>query len=81
LIDDAQREPITIEKHGRPFAVVQSYADFQIAQQLKLTSLRTAIDAARAEYAEGRGVPFDSTAVEDIGAAGRQRLSERDRQT
>ncbi len=79
LIDDAQRGPVTIEKNGRPFAVVQSYEDYQMAQQLKLTSLRNAIDAAHAEYAEGRGVPFDRDAVEEIAAAGRQRLSERNR--
>ncbi len=79
LIDDAQRGPVTINKNGRPFAVVQSYADFQMAQQLKLTSIRHAIDEARAEYAEGRGMPFDQVAVEEIADAGRQRLAERDR--
>jgi len=79
LIDDAQRGPVTINKNGRPFAVVQSYEDFQMAQQLKLTSIRQAIDEARAEYAEGRGLPFDQAAVEEIAAAGRQRLSERNR--
>lgn len=79
LIDDAQRGPVTINKNGRPFAVVQSYADFQMAQQLKLTSIRHAIDEARAEYAQGRGMPFDQVAVEQIADAGRQRLAERDR--
>jgi len=79
LIDDAQRGPVTISKNGRPFAVVQSYADFQMAQQLKLTSIRHAIDEARAEYAQGRGMPFDQVAVEEIADAGRQRLAERDR--
>lgn len=79
LIDDAQRGPVTIKKNGRPFAVVQSYEDFQMAQQLKLTSIRHAIDDARAEYAAGRGMPFDQAAVEEIADAGRQRLAERDR--
>jgi prevent-host-death family protein len=79
LIDDAQRGPVTINKNGRPFAVVQSYEDFQMAQELKLTSIRHAIDEARAEYAEGRGLPFDRAAVEEIAAAGRQCLSERNR--
>ncbi len=81
LMDDAQREPVTIEKHGRPFAVVQSYEDYQIAQQYKLSSLRTAIDTARKEFAGGRGLPFDREAVVEILAAGRQRLSERDPET
>ncbi len=79
LIDDAQRQPVTVEKNGRPFVVVQSYEDFQMAQQLKMISLRAAIDEARTEYAEGRAVPFDQAAVKKITAAGRQKLCERDR--
>jgi prevent-host-death family protein len=77
LIDDAQRQPVIVEKNGRPFVVVQSYEDFQITQQLKMTSLRTAIDEACTEYAEGREMPFDQAAVEKITTAGRQKLSER----
>ncbi len=79
LIDDAQRQPVTVEKNGRPFVVVQSFEDFQISQQLKMTSLRAAIDEARAEYGDGRGMPFDQAAVRKIMAVGRRKLSERDR--
>lgn len=78
LIDDAQRGPVTISKNGRPFAVVLSYEDFQMAEELKLTSLRHAIDEGRAEYAAGREMAFDKAAVEKINAAGRRRSSERD---
>ena len=35
LIDDAQRQPVTVEKNGRPFVVVQSFEDFQMAQKLR----------------------------------------------
>ncbi len=79
LIDDAQRQPVTVEKNGRPFVVVQSFEDFQIAQQLKMTSLRAAINEARTEYAEGREMPFDQAAVEKIKTVGRRLLSKRDR--
>lgn len=79
LIDDAQRQPVTVEKNGRPFVVVQSFEDFQMAQQLKMTSLRAAINEARADYAEGRGMPFDQAAVERITTVGRRLLSKRDR--
>jgi prevent-host-death family protein len=79
LIDDAQRQPVTVEKNGRPFVVVQSFEDFQIAQQLKMASLRTAINEARAEYAEGREMPFDETSVERITTIGRRLLAKRDR--
>ncbi len=78
LIDDAQREPVTIKKNGRPFAVVQAYADFQMAEQRKLTAIRNGIDVARSEYEQGRGMPFDSAAVEEIAAEGRRQMSETD---
>lgn len=73
LIDDAQREPVTIEKNGRPFAVVQSYVDFQEAQQQKLEALRQGIAEARAELAAGRDLPFDRAAVEQLKQTGRAR--------
>ena len=77
LIDDAQRQPVTVEKNGRPFVVVQSYDDFQMAQQQRMTSLRAAIEEARAEYDKGRGIPFDQVAVDKITTIGRRILSER----
>ena len=77
LIDDAQRQPVTVEKNGRPFVVVQSFEDFQMSQQHRMTSLRAAIEEARAEYEKGRGIPFDQTAVDKIAATGRRLMSER----
>ena len=58
---------------------MQSFEDFQIAQQLKIASLRTAINEAHAEYAEGREMPFDEAAVEKITTIGRRLLTKRDR--
>ncbi len=43
LLDAAQRGPVTIEKHGRPVAVMVSAQDYQDLETLKLTSLRTEI--------------------------------------
>ncbi len=77
LIDDAQRGPVTIEKNGRPFAVVQSYADFQSSERIKLASLRAALNEAREQYAQGLGKPFDQSAVDAIKSEGRQILAER----
>ena len=77
MIDDAQRGPVTIEKNGRPFAVVQSYEDFQLSERMKLDSLRTAITEAREQYSQGLGEPFDQTAVDTIKSEGRQILAER----
>ena len=77
LIDDAQRGPVTIEKNGRPFAVVQSYEDFQLSERAKLDSLRAALNEARKQYAQGLGKPFDQSAVDAIKSEGRQILAER----
>lgn len=77
LIDDAQRGPVTIEKNGRPFAVVQSYEDFQLSERVKLDSLRAALNEARKQYAQGLGKPFDQSAVDAIKSEGRQILAER----
>lgn len=78
LLDDAQREPVTIEKNGRPFAVVQSYASFQETQRLKLEALRDGVIEARAHLARGRGKSFDRSAVEDIKSVGRRKLADRE---
>ena len=77
LIDDAQRGPVTIEKNGRPFAVVQSYEDFQLSERMKLDSLRTAIHEAREQYAQGLGDPLDQSAVDAIKSEGRKVLAKR----
>ena len=75
LIDDAQRGPVTIEKNGRPFAVVQSFADFEATQQVKLEALKLGIGEARAALESDRQIPFDKSAVEIIKAAGRKKLA------
>jgi len=41
LLDTAQREPVTIEKKGRPVAVVISETDFKAYQKLKLEALQS----------------------------------------
>lgn len=77
LIDDAQRGPVIIEKNGRPFAVVQSYADFEESQSYKLNVLRQGIEEAYVQFDEGQAMPFDQAAVDRIKAAGRAKLAER----
>jgi antitoxin Phd len=77
LIDDAQRGPVTIEKNGRPFAVVQSYADFEETQRLNLNALRQGIEAACVQFDAGQEMPFSQAAVDRIKAAGRAKLAER----
>ena len=50
LLDTARREPVTIEKNGRPVAVVLSSEEYE-----RLESLETAYWLKRAEAAEKAG--------------------------
>ena len=40
LLDTAQRAPVTIEKKGRPVAVLISEAEYEAYQKLKLQALQ-----------------------------------------
>ena len=66
LMDDAQRQPVTIQKNGRPFDVVQSYADYQEAQRMKLKARRDGIAEAEAALDTEGPTPFDKDALERI---------------
>ena len=79
LIDGAQREPVTISKNGRPFAVVQSYADFVASEEIKTDALRRGIAEARAEVAARGARVFDEAALESLKEAGRVELARRRR--
>ncbi len=45
LLDTARREPVTIEKHGRPVAVVLSTEEYDALEALKLSRLRAEVEA------------------------------------
>jgi prevent-host-death family protein len=53
LMDQAQREPVTIEKNGRPVAVVISMEEYQRGEQLKLEQLQRDLDLGIAEADRG----------------------------
>lgn len=59
LMDMAQREPITIEKHGRPSVVVLSVTEYD---QIKLERLRARL--AIGEDQADKGLFVDQTAEE-----------------
>ena len=56
LLDTAQREPVTIEKHGRAVAVVVSAEEYKELEALKLANLRAEIDKGLEDIAAGRTV-------------------------
>ena len=44
LLDIARREPVTIEKHGRPVVVVLSTEEYEELEAIKVSRLRLEID-------------------------------------
>lgn len=54
LLDMAQREPVTIEKHGRPVAVMVSADEYEAIEAMKLESLRAKVARGLADAEAGR---------------------------
>ena len=79
LIDDAQREPVTIEKNGRPIAVVLSLGEYRATEAMKLELLRRDIAESDADLAAGQFRPLNQKTLDEIKAAARQQLTERRR--
>jgi prevent-host-death family protein len=52
MLDTVQREPITIEKHGRAVAVVMSAQEYQ---QMKLERLRAKLATGEGQLDRGEG--------------------------
>ncbi len=56
LLDSAQRGPVSIEKHGRPVAVMISQEEFERMEVLKLESLRHEMQRGLDDVKAGRVV-------------------------
>ena len=52
LMDTVQREPVSIEKHGRPVAVVLSEVEYE---KMKLERLRAMLAVGEAQLDRGEG--------------------------
>ncbi len=53
MLDNAQREPVIIEKHGRAVAVVVSAAEYQQIEKMRLDQLRLEVARGVAELDAG----------------------------
>ena len=53
LLDAVQREPITIEKKGRPVAVIMSENEYEAYEALKLEALKRDLTAGIAQADRG----------------------------
>jgi prevent-host-death family protein len=76
LLMEAQRSPVTIERNGKPVAVVLSYEEHSEIERLKLEWLRAAVAEGLADSEAGRVRRLDDALVEEICARGRSTLDQ-----
>ena len=76
LVDEAQAEPITIEKNGRPVVVIYSYREAQEIEALKLAELRRFVAEGIEDSEEGRVQPLTKPLMENVKVRGRNSLKE-----
>ena len=60
LLMEAQKAPVTIEKNGKPVAVVYSMEWHEAAEEAKLDWLKRAVAEGVAEADRGELIEFDS---------------------
>ncbi len=80
LLDTARREPVTIEKHGRPVAVMLSTEEYKELESLKLDRLRAEIQIGLDQIERGEVIKLDEAGLlqlaEEIKAEGRKATAE-----
>lgn len=59
LLDDAQRGPVRIEKHGRASSYIVSEADYQALEAQKERELKDILDESQRDIDAGRTVPAE----------------------
>ncbi len=66
LLDTARREPVTIEKHGRPVAVILSTEDYNELKQIKLEHLRAEVQIGIGQLERGEYIEVDESGLSDL---------------
>ena len=66
LIDTARREPVTIERHGRPVVVVLSKEEFDDIEAMKLERLRTEVQKGLEASARGDVIDIDENDLDAL---------------
>ncbi|MDO8908671.1 MAG: type II toxin-antitoxin system Phd/YefM family antitoxin [Pseudohongiella sp.] len=75
VLDSARNGHVTIEKQGRPVAVVYSYDESQAIEEMKIRDLKQSLEQGLKEFSAGKAMPFDDAAVARICAQGRKRVA------
>ena len=77
LVDDVQSESVTIERNGRPVAVVYSYEEAQRIEAMREAHLDALIQEGIDAADDGRIRPLTQKVKDEILASARQRYEER----
>ena len=64
LLDDAQRGPVRIEKHGRRSSYIVSEADYEVIQAQKERALLEMLEESQRDIDAGRTVPMEQVHAE-----------------
>ncbi|MCR4377445.1 MAG: type II toxin-antitoxin system Phd/YefM family antitoxin [Rhodospirillales bacterium] len=64
LLDEARREPISVQKHGRPVAVVLSVEDYDDFERIKRERLTAEVRAGLDELDRGEGMGVDAAGLD-----------------
>lgn len=75
VLDSARSGHVTIEKQGRPVAVVYSYDESLAIEEMKMRDLKQSLEQGLKEFSAGKAMPFDDDAVARICAEGRKRVA------
>ena len=66
LLDTARTEPVMIEKHGRPVAVLVSKQEFDDIQAMKLEQLRAEVQRGVNAIERGDFTEYDEADLEQL---------------
>ena len=77
LMDDAQLEPVTVEKNGKPKVVIYSFEEAQYMESLKEAQFEAFIQAGIKDAEEGRIRPLTEDVKSEILAKARGRFEKR----
>jgi len=77
MLDRVQREPVTIERNGRPVAVLYSYEEAKAIEKARLELLRVKIAESDKAIEKGRFEPLNQAVIDQIKSDGRKQLTEK----
>ena len=66
LLDAAQSDPVTIEKHGRPVAVLVSMEEYDRIEEMKLARLRAEVERGIDAIERGDFTEYDEADLDQL---------------